>query len=169
MYQASHCKVNGYNNAFSHVGIMVGDENGNFNPDKSVTRAEMAVVICCVLEITLDESEYTPVYLTAENYSDVPVTHWANGHINKASFLEIVKGYGDGRFGPADPVTCEQAVTMLVRAIGASGRGGKSRRVSEWLPQPGKGYGAVVKCSRCRRRGVVPCKRSRSFGELFSD
>ena len=27
------------------VGVMTGDENGNFNPDKNVTRAEMASIL----------------------------------------------------------------------------------------------------------------------------
>lgn len=102
----------------SGLGIMIGDEQGRFNPQKPVTRAEMAVIVCRVLELTLDEDAYLPVYLVAENFSDVPESHWANGHINKASFLEITLGYGDGRFGPGDAVTYEQAVTMLVRALG---------------------------------------------------
>ena len=38
--------------------------------------------------------------------------------VGKASELGIVGGYGDGIFGPSDPVTYEQAVTMIVRAIG---------------------------------------------------
>ena len=31
------------------VGIMTGDDKGNFNPDKMVTRNEMAVVMCNLL------------------------------------------------------------------------------------------------------------------------
>src|SRR5699024_2959399 len=32
------------------VGVMVGDENGNFNPDKNVTRNEMAVVMSNLMD-----------------------------------------------------------------------------------------------------------------------
>lgn len=112
----------------SELGIIVGDIDGNFNPDKTVTRAEMAAVICRTLEKTLSEDEYMPVYLEAENFWDVPENHWANGYINKVSFLEIASGYGDGRFGPSDCLTYEQAVTLIVRMLGAgkeaSERGG---------------------------------------------
>ena len=87
------------------AGIMVGDDKGNFNPDKPVTRAEMAVIICRTLEATKSEADYLPIYLVADNFPDVPATHWANGYINKASFLEIIQGYKDGRFGPSDNVT----------------------------------------------------------------
>ena len=31
------------------VGVMTGDDKGNFNPDKMVTRNEMAVVMCNLL------------------------------------------------------------------------------------------------------------------------
>ena len=35
------------------VGIMVGDENGKFNPEAKVTRNEMAVVMCNLLDYTV--------------------------------------------------------------------------------------------------------------------
>lgn len=96
----------------SEVGIMVGDENGNFNPDKTVTRAEMAVILCNMLGETEN--------LTAGGsvFTDVPANHWANPYVVKAAELGLVTGYGDGRFGPADVVTYEQAITMIVNAIG---------------------------------------------------
>ena len=95
----------------SELGIMVGDTQGNFNPDKIVSRAEMATIVCRVL----NQTGNLP---TTDVFTDVPITHWANACVGKASELGIVGGYGDGIFGPSDPVTYEQAVTMIVRAIG---------------------------------------------------
>ena len=99
----------------STIGIMVGDSNGNFNPDKVVNRAEMATIVCRVLKQTENLS-------MSNVFTDVPTTHWANAYIAKASQLGIVGGYGNGRFGPGDSVTYEQAVTMVVRAIGEGDR-----------------------------------------------
>lgn len=105
----------------SEIGIMVGDENGNFNPNKTVTRAEMATIICRVL----DQTENLTV---STAFNDVPITHWANTYIGKAAELGIVVGDGNGYFVPSDPVTYEQAVTMIVRAVAgteeAAGVGG---------------------------------------------
>lgn len=56
----------------------------------------------------------------SEVFTDVPTNHWANAYIGRASQLGIVAGYGNGKFGPGDPVTYEQAITMIVRAIGES-------------------------------------------------
>lgn len=95
----------------SEIGIMVGDNQGNFNPDKIVNRAEMATIVCRVLGQTENLSK-------SNVFTDVPMEHWANANIAKASALGIVGGYGGGKFGPGDPVTFEQAVTMIVRAIG---------------------------------------------------
>lgn len=95
----------------NEVGIMVGDDKGNFNPNKTVTRAEMATIICRIL----GETENLP---SSNAFTDVPVGHWANAYVGKAAELGIVNGYGNGKFGPSDPVTYEQAITMIVRAIG---------------------------------------------------
>lgn len=103
-----------YSTAVEYVnklGVMVGDDEGNFNPDKIVNRAEMATIVCRVL----GQAENLP---TLNVFTDVPTAHWGNACIGRASELKIVNGYGDGTFGPSDPVTYEQAITMIVRAIG---------------------------------------------------
>ena len=99
----------------STIGIMVGDSTGNFNPNQIVNRAEMATIVCRVLKQTENLS-------MSNVFTDVPANHWANAYVGKASELGIVGGYGNGRFGPGDSVTYEQAVTMIVRAIGEGDR-----------------------------------------------
>ena len=95
----------------SEVGIMVGDENGNFNPNKTLTRAEMATIICKMLDMTENLS-------ASSAFSDVPTNHWANRYIGKATELGILSGYGNGNFGPYDILTYEQALTMIIRMLG---------------------------------------------------
>jgi len=85
----------------SEVGIMCGDDKGNFNPDKTVTRAEMATIICNML------GEADDITKTGGIFNDVPESHWASGYIAKAVSLKIISGYGDGSFGPDDTVTYE--------------------------------------------------------------
>ena len=97
----------------SDLGIMVGGSNGNFNPDQIVSRCEMATIVCRMLGITENLSKSTV-------FDDVPVNHWANAYVGKVAELGIVGGYGNGKFGPGDPVTYEQSITMLIRAIGES-------------------------------------------------
>lgn len=94
----------------NEIGLMSGDQYGNFNPDNTVTRAEMATIVCRML----GETEELP---SDDRFPDVPVGHWANGYVSKAAELGIVTGYDTGLFGPTDEVTYEQAVTMLVRTL----------------------------------------------------
>ena len=53
------------------VGIMVGDENGDFNPDQNVTRNEMAVVMSNLMEYNVasykNTSPFTDVSLASDN------------------------------------------------------------------------------------------------------
>lgn len=95
----------------SDLGIMVGDNKGNFNPYNTVTRAEMAAIICRMLGETENLT-------SSAVFTDVPAGHWANAYVGKAAELGIVGGYGNGKFGPSDTVTYEQAVTMVIRTIG---------------------------------------------------
>ena len=100
-------------NTLADMGIVKGDENGNFNPDSTITRAEFATMMCRVLGV-----EDQALTITQSSFTDVPVGHWACGYITEAVNLGLVNGYGDGRFGPSDTLTYQQAVKVLVCAWG---------------------------------------------------
>ena len=51
-------------------------------------------------------------------FSDVSGSHWAASYINLACEEGLVSGYGNGTFGPDDPVTVGQAVTVVLRLLG---------------------------------------------------
>lgn len=95
----------------SNLDILNGFEDNTFKPNDYVTRAQMAKIICHMLN-------YKDVAASTTNFTDVPSNHWASGYINIANGLGIVAGYGDGKFGPEDKVTYEQAVKMVVCALG---------------------------------------------------
>lgn len=50
-------------------------------------------------------------------FTDVPESHWAYSYVEQAVQEGWVGGYGDGRFGPSDPVTYSQLATMFVNAF----------------------------------------------------
>lgn len=96
-------------NTLHEYGIINGDNKGNFNPNSPVTRAEAAAMICRLLGMEEDAKR-----LSTDAFKDVPVNHWANGYIAKAAEQKIIGGYGNGKFGPNDPVTYLQLAKMLV-------------------------------------------------------
>lgn len=94
------------------MGIIAGDENGNFNPESTITRGEAATIICRMLGV---EDETKAIKTCA--FTDTQ-NHWSVGYVAKAAELGVINGYNSTTFGPDDPVTYEQMVKMLVCAYG---------------------------------------------------
>lgn len=96
------------------LDLLKGYEDGSFGPDKTITRAEFAAVVVRMLGM----EDAAAGAAAATNFTDVPATHWAAGYVKIANQKGIIAGYGDGKFGPDDEVTYEQAIKMLVCALG---------------------------------------------------
>lgn len=105
----------------SNLGILDGYEDGSFKPEATVTRAEMAKIVCETLG-------YDSMGTSKTLFDDVDPKHWAGGYISTAYSFGIINGYDNGKFGPEDTVTYEQAVKMIVCALGyepmATSKGG---------------------------------------------
>ncbi len=94
--------------------IMQGDERGKLNLETPVTRAEMAQILINMLQL----KGVAPIISETERFTDVAKTHWAYNAIHLAMQAHHIRGYGDGTFGPEDKVTNEQAIKLLVSALG---------------------------------------------------
>lgn len=106
-YYAESAKI------LSELDILTGYSDGSFGAEKAITRAEMAAIICRVIEREVDAN--TSRGFTV--FDDVDSSHWASGYINIASAEGIVNGDGDGKFRPEDNVTYEEAIKMIVCAL----------------------------------------------------
>jgi len=93
------------------VGVMVGDENGNFNPDKKVTRAEMAVVMANLLGLKVEDFKNASIPFT-----DVP--QWAHAYVAACYAAGVTSGTSATTYGSNDPVTAVQASLMMMKALG---------------------------------------------------
>ena len=112
---ASYADVTSENNVeaidvLQTVGIMVGDENGNFNPDQNVTRNEMAVIMANLMEYNV------ATYKDTSPFTDVP--SWAEPYVAACWTNGITAGYSDTIYGGSDTVTTAQAALMLMKALG---------------------------------------------------
>lgn len=92
------------------VGIMVGDDNGNFNPDQKVTRNEMAVVMSNLMDYR------AATYAGTSPFTDVP--SWAEPYVAACWNNGITSGYTKTTYGGSDTVTTSQAALMLMKALG---------------------------------------------------
>ncbi len=94
--------------------IMNGNENGELNLDKNVTRAEF-------VKMLTNASAYKNEALAGTDISpfpDVGFSHWAAKYILCASKNGIANGYLDGTFRPSNNVKLEEAVTMTLKLLG---------------------------------------------------
>ncbi|MGD8188934.1 glycosyl hydrolase family 18 protein [Brevibacillus ginsengisoli] len=90
-------------------GIVVGDENGLFNPERAVTRAEFVTMLGRVLGLQ-------PVNSSIQAFQDVRTDNWAYGWANAAAQIGIVSGTSPTTFAPARTITRQEAAAILVRS-----------------------------------------------------
>lgn len=98
------------------IEILKGYDEGGvsvFKPEQTITRAEFTAVVTRLLGLT-DLS----IVNMETNFTDVPKDEWYSGYVRIANDRNIIVGFGDGTFKPNEPVTYEQAIKMLVVAIG---------------------------------------------------
>ncbi len=97
------------------LGIMVGDEeDGAFRPSDAIKRSEMAKV--AVYSVGLEDMAVNSNGRT--DFPDVPSSHWATGAINVAHQQGMVVGDDVGTYRPDDPVLLQEAIAIIVRAMG---------------------------------------------------
>ena len=98
-----------YADAVAYVtdkGMMEGD-SGKFMPLDKLTRSQMAQVL-----FNLEGKKSVNYALT---FGDMNGTEWYAEAVRWAASEQIVNGYDNGNFGPNDPITREQLVTVLYR------------------------------------------------------
>ncbi len=145
-------------------GLMTGFGGGKFGPGEALTRAQMAQV--------LYNREGKPA-VTAENaFTDVVNGAWYSSAVIWAADHDIVSGYGNNKFGPDDPITREQLVTILWRYAGKPETTGSldsfidSGKASDWATSAlqwavekeivtGKGNGILDPKGRATRAEVA--------------
>ena len=93
------------------VGVMIGDDKGNFNPDSYVTRNEMAVVMANLLDLKVVDFSAASI-----KFTDVPA--WAAKYVAACKADGIIAGYSETVFGGSDTVTAAQAALMMLKALG---------------------------------------------------
>ena len=96
------------------VGVLIGDNNLNFNPTANLTRAEAAKIISYLML----GNKTAEALVGSNKFSDVAANNWAAGFIDYCAAEKIVNGMGDGTFNPAGQLTGFQFAKMLLGALG---------------------------------------------------
>ena len=96
------------------LGIMVGNNDGTFTPEATLTRAEMVQMLASYAGADLTAVE-------ASKFSDVKAGAWYAGAVAWAEENGYVSGYPDGTFHPNAEVTREDFCAILARYLRKQG------------------------------------------------
>jgi hypothetical protein len=94
--------------------IVTGDTDGLFHPEKTITRAEFSVMMAKAVGYTDGQASQA----SSGFFQDLSGYGWVSSAINAIYEAGIIKGVGDRRFAPGNPVTYVEAVAMIARAAG---------------------------------------------------
>lgn len=106
-------------------GLFYGTEQG-YELDRALNRQEGTAMLVRLLG-------RETAALNGNYHADFPdVDPWATGYVGYAQQLGLVSGYPDGCLGAADPVTPEQYLTFVLRALGYSDTAGDFTWSDPW-------------------------------------
>lgn len=94
-------------------GLMAGTGQTTFGPHDNTTRGMIVAI--------LYRLEGTPAVSAANPFSDVAAGQYYAAAVVWAADNQIVSGYGDGKFGPNDPITREQLAVIMMKYARAKG------------------------------------------------
>ena len=107
-------------NVFSRItqqGWMSLDKQGNFHPEKELTRAELARIL--VKTFDLEKRQLKKTVPSSEfQFQDVPRNHWAFQDIQTVLRHGVMSGYKPGYFYPNQPLSRAEAFAIFAQADG---------------------------------------------------
>ncbi|MFC5401257.1 S-layer homology domain-containing protein [Cohnella soli] len=95
------------------LGLMRGEPDGSFNPNKPVTRAEIAMIAAAIVNRGANSAEVN----NGNGFKDIS-GHWAEASILTAQASGIMSGFQDGSFRPGQALSRAEAVVIINRIIG---------------------------------------------------
>ncbi|HEY5714636.1 MAG TPA: S-layer homology domain-containing protein, partial [Candidatus Gracilibacteria bacterium] len=93
-----------------NYGWVNGYPDGYFRPGVGINRAEIAKMVINAFEIDQDLSG-------APHFDDASESDWFYGYVETAYNYGLMRGYGDGTFGPANAVTRAEAVKVVYDSL----------------------------------------------------
>ena len=96
------------------LGLVNGTSEDVYDPNKGLTRAEFAAMMVRAIGVEGFYPSFNCPFI------DVVVTDWYYNYVNLAYVNNIIRGYGDGKFGPNDSLTYTQTARIILNMLGYS-------------------------------------------------
>jgi hypothetical protein len=102
--------------AAAQVGLTEGYEDGRFDPNASITREQMAVMIARAVKAGDEASGKKQAKETAFN-DQSSISIWALESVRQAVDLGLLQGKPENRFAPAEQATRAQSAVLIKRFL----------------------------------------------------
>ncbi len=156
----------------SALGILNGYPDGTYRPGETLTRGQFAKIAIYML----GKEDQVATASQKTLFSDVTSSHWAAGYVNLAYENGLLRGYGDGTFGPDNMVSYAETLTILLRLLGYT-----EERIGKVYPDDYLAFAASIGLSdtvyavadtpltrgECARLLAVCLETENSSGEMF--
>jgi len=100
-------------------GIISGRENGEFDPNANITKAETVTLVLNL--IVEDNLKFSDATVSDETVEDVALDKWYADEIKNALSLNLIEKDEEGNLEPDKMLTREEVVEVLVNAVKAMG------------------------------------------------
>ncbi len=107
----------------ANYGIFKGISADDLGADLDVQRYQMALFVARVSTGWVDDDKWEDGPENWSEFTDISEGPVANywGALSYVNAKGIIEGYGNGKFGPTDGITYQNALTMTVRTLGYTG------------------------------------------------
>ena len=96
-------------NTLASLGVVSGVGNGDFEPERSITRAEFTSI---AMKFAEGKTGGTNIF------SDVKSTDWFYRAVVNSTQYGWIHGYGDGTFRPNNPITRAEVTAIVNNMLG---------------------------------------------------
>lgn len=106
-----------------NYGIYKGTSASDLATEEDIQRYQMALFVARISTGWVDDDKWEDGPENTSIFSDIGEGAASNylGAISYANQKGIIEGYGNGKFGPYDGITYQNALTMVVRTLGYQG------------------------------------------------
>jgi Fibronectin type III domain./S-layer homology domain. len=131
--------------------IISGVGDGKFAPQRDITRAEFATIVVKGLGLMRTGTG-------KDSFDDVAKGAWYYDAVSIANEYGIISGYGNGKFGPMDKISREQAMTIIAKAMNITGL--KADLTQDEQQQLLSGFVDSGIASNYAKTGIAACIKS---------
>lgn len=101
-------------------GIVAGNDDGGFEPARSISREEFVTMIVNAFGLLNENAQC--------DFNDVPSDNWSYKFVASAAEKGLVMGSGDGAFGAKDSITRQDMAVIIKRVADYAGKSYSEKR-----------------------------------------